>query len=525
MQFLTITAPREPARATPRELHLLIEPEPWRRVFLRNLADLFRKGPPPIWTTARPSPYWEDALVHRPVAWARIRQSILGHILVLMIVLWINLWWLDHPEVAKEEVPQTTITHYELSEYLPAITPVDKSKARPAPPVRREVQKAEPEYAPQEIVSLHVEHSSKQQTIVQPSPNFLHQDVPLPNLIVNSAVPGAPVVSGRAMQRLPLDQPQVVPPPAQMVSRSQITFPVAPQPEVVPPASDMAAAHRLAQLPAVNPEVVPPSASVAASNLHRAPVLPMEGPLVVAPSQSIASRANQLTIPAQSPEIAPPPTRVTSRTTLAQALPDSAPQIVAPAQKLATRKLAQNLPDAAPQVVAPPQSATTRELPKAIPESAPQVAPPAPSVASRVLSALGIGAIAPQAVPPPQPVAAGASRPQDKDQAIGQLLALNARPAPPAPTLKVPEGNRQGEFAAGPTGTPGASARPETVAGETPSDPGHSAGTTSAGVFVGAPPAKITADTVVAGPPTPPIAHPSIPDVPSADRVDNQIFG
>jgi TonB family protein len=495
MQFLEIMPPQEPSGDTQRELRLLIEPEPWLRIFLRNLGDLLRKAPPPVWTTARPAQYWEDALVHRPVPWAKIRQSFLGHTLVLLIVLWINLWWLEHPRLVHEEIPQTTITHYQLSEYLPAITP---AREKPAPPVRKQSQRPDPEYAAQEIISLHIEHSSKQQTIVQPSPNLIPQDVPLPNLIVSSAIPGAPVVSGRQVQNLPLDVPPAVPPPSQIANRSQITFPVSPLPEVIPPASSVASEHNLAELPAERPNVVPPSPSIATA--HRTPALPLTGPIVVAPSQSIAlHHPQQLSLPAQTPDIAPPPTSIAANHSIAQALRNDAPQVIPPAQAAARRHLARGLPNLAPQVVPPAQLPASRNVPEAIADAAPQLVPPSP------------------------PVAAGMNRPQE--QAIGQLLALNARPAPPAPTLTVPVGNRSGEFAAGPNGKTAASARPETVAGDMVSDPSHTSGNTSASLFVGVPPTKITSDAVVAAPPTSPVSHASIPDIPSTDRIDNQIFG
>src|SRR5947209_3017743 len=170
MQSPTKPVP-ETAMAPFRGLQFLIEPEPWLRVFLRNIADLFRPAPPPVWVTAKPAPYWPDALVHRPVAWRSARQSFLVHVLVALSVYAINVAWLDQPHVLPQQ-PISSTFHYELSEYLPAVTP---RTAKPARPRRARPQKADPEYAVQEITVTNENHISTRQTIVQPHPVLLKQ--------------------------------------------------------------------------------------------------------------------------------------------------------------------------------------------------------------------------------------------------------------------------------------------------------------------------------------------------------------
>src|SRR5262245_19764262 len=115
--------------APSRGLQFIIEPEPWLRIFARNLADLFRASPPPVWVTAKPAEYWPDALVHRPVAWARARQSFLGHVLVALCIYTLNLAWLNRPQVLPE-TPRSSPLRYQLSEYLPAVAP---NHSRPQP--------------------------------------------------------------------------------------------------------------------------------------------------------------------------------------------------------------------------------------------------------------------------------------------------------------------------------------------------------------------------------------------------------
>ena len=100
MQSAKKAALNEGFTASVRGLCLVIEPEPWLRIFLRNIGDLFRAEPGPVWVTSRPGEYWADALVHRPVAWKAARQSFLGHTLVIVAVYALNLAWLNQPQVA-----------------------------------------------------------------------------------------------------------------------------------------------------------------------------------------------------------------------------------------------------------------------------------------------------------------------------------------------------------------------------------------------------------------------------------------
>lgn len=479
MQFQSKPLQEKPS-SLPGEFHFLVEPEPWLKIFLRNLRDVFRPAPPQVWLTSRPGEYWADALVHRPAPWTAIRQSFLLHTVTALSIYGLNLLWLARPRVIEIEVPRTTLTHYELSPYLPAVSAEAK---RPEPPKRARAQKADPEYSPQEIVSLHVDHNSLRQTIVHPSPNLLHQDVPLPNLVASTTAPVAPIATRDGLQNMPMSEtPQVVAPVQQAAERSmsRLIFPVLPQPEVVPPPSD--------------------AATVARS----VPVLPLSGPVVIPPSQTVAARdPRRLQLPPQSPDVVAPASATASRKALTQALPLAKPDIVAPAQSASARNIsAVNLP-------APDQS----------------VVPPAQRASGRKLTALELPAQPQTVIPPAQPVATGAHPAQEK--ALGQLLALNVHPVAPASTVSVPEGNRRGEFATSPEGHVGATAAPEIKAGDSAKGTRDSNGTAApANVFVAPPPNKITAAAVVAAPAPPPKPASSLDraDV-SPDRIDRQVFG
>ena len=453
MQSATRPASDKPM-APPRGLHFVIEPEPWLRIFGRNIGDLFHASPPPVWITAKPAEYWPDALVHRPVAWWATRRSLLGHLLVIVAVYALDVAWHNQPQALPEAPSRTAALHYELSEYLPAVAP-----RKPEPPRRLRAQKADPELAVQEIVVTNPNHISTRQTIVHPNPVVLQQDAPLPNLIVSTQIPGAPVAMNHPLQVLPVNAPQIAP-PAQPVVQSNL------RPLIFPPAAQ--------------PTVAAPSGPVAVN--RRMELFPLEGPVVVAPAPETAARNSQaLQIPAQAPEVAAPATEVAG----SHAFNSSA-----------------------------------------LPMTAPQVAPPSPSAAARNLGSLGLPSADHTAAPPAQPISAGGSA-REKD--VGQLLVLNARPAAPVEPIVVPEGNRPGEFAAGPDGRRGATARPEIQAGASAPAANQSRNGSGAGdIYVAPPPARITASAVV-GTPVAPRVPPGVgPDKTGAqplDHIANQVFG
>ena len=473
MKAVTKSVTEQPVTAAERSLQFLVEPEPWRRIFLRNLGDLFWREPPQVWLTSPLGEYWPDALVNRPVAWSRMRQSLLGHTLVVLSVYCLTLLWLNRPQMVVEKIPQTTISHYQLSEYLP---PVNTQRAKPAPPARPQAHKADPAPAPQEIVSIHAEHNSLKQTIVQANPKLLTDDVPLPNIVAWTPIPSAaPVAAKHPLQNLPTDVPQVVPPTQQVAQHSHLVFPTLSQPEPVAPAEPVASRHALAKIPTPAPAVVPPAGSVATA--HNEPVLPLSGPVVVPPMEHPVARHN-LQLPVQAPDVAPPATSIATRHALRESLPVNVPQVVPPSQAMARRNL----------------------------------------------SALAAAAPAQAVVPPPEPIVAGG---EAQSQAMGQLLALNAQPIAPVGPVTVPEGNRRGEFAAGPSGRSGATAQPETVAGNN-SGGNHPANTSApANIYISAPPAKIVANTIVAAPASIPPMRSAVPDRAdiSTDRIETQVFG
>jgi TonB family protein len=457
MQSRSNATPAEPVKAPLHGFRLLVELEPRLRTFWNNLSVLVRPSPPNIRLSSPPGEYWPDALVHRPLAWTRMLQSYLGHLVVVASIYGLNVWWLNQPHLIVEDPPNnTTILHYQVSEYLPEVKP---QANQPEPPIRRQAQKADPEYSPQKIVSLHVDHDSTRQTIIQPDPRLLHQDVPMPNLAVWTPIPSAPSVAAHRSPAL-LEMPAA--------------------PEVVAPAPPVTErnATRLV-FPAAPPQVVGPSGP-AATNLSATQLLalPVPGPVVIAPAQdTVAHDPSRLQLAAQAPQVTRPSSAAVARSDFGLVGPVGQPEVVAPAQTAGRRNLA-----------------------------AMQLSEPRPAV-----------------VPPAPPIVGGMSPAQEHES--GQLLALNARPLPPNGPVKVPEGNRRGEFAAAPEGHAGASATPETRKGKPSASDHLGTGGSRASIYVDTPPVKIAGNAVVVGPKAPPSVAASPADVPAADKIDEQVFG
>ncbi|MBZ5525199.1 MAG: TonB family protein [Acidobacteriia bacterium] len=434
-------AGKKPASGQRRSPDFLLELEPWPRVFLRNVADLFRPAPSQLRLATLPGTYWPDALVHRPVAWAAIGKSSLAHALALALIFGLNYLWLTQPRVLPDDITRSrSLEHYELTEYLPPVNSTPSEK--PRPPVRREAQQADPVYAPQEIVTIHPNPDSIRQTIVNPvNPQMLQQDKPLPNIIAWTPVPSPAPVAGRH----PLNQ-----------TMPELT------PEVAPPAED--AAHRnlnALQFPVAQPQVAEPAADPANRNL------------------------SALNLPSDQQAVAPP------------------------AEQRKPGDMNMGL------------AVSTVEAPKlTVPEQV-VMAGGQRSTIARPQSGGGGGTPAPPAI-------AGNGKTQARE--LGQLIVLNANPSAPRGPVTVPEGSRQGEFAAGPTGRPGATGKPEVVAGDVNSPSAGKDGLNVPNIFVAAPPKKVNAVVDVSAP-TPAPVRPDLSrsadlqKTPAAGNSEEVVFG
>jgi TonB family protein len=213
--------------------------------------------------------------------------------------------------------------------------------------------------------------------------------------------------------------------------------------------------------------------------------------------------------------VAPAPDPTMARTKLPAAL---APDVVAPAASPeALRSNALNVP--APDVIEPPVSATAAGRPLGSMNMArmePTVAAPKLPVAEQRAAMAGSSGGAQGAAVQPAPNVAGLG---NGNRAVGQLIALGLDPAAVNGPISVPQGSRQGQFAATPEGHPDAAGTPD-IKGDGSNGLGGSGrganggGSGSAagppGISVGPGPSPPTSGVVAQGDP----ANPNVPKQP-----------
>ena len=227
---------------------LLLELDPWHRVFWRNLRDLLlRRRPRPLRLTSTPAPFWPDVFVSASIPWAQLRQSFLYHAFVITAVWGLTQTYLRNPRVKIEPVTRnTTITYYQVSEYLP---PVFTASA----PAKAE-QLGEPAYSKQPIISLPGNPDNSRQTIVNPAaPQLIPREVKLPNLVVSTPAPEPPVAGATrsaSQLTLPWLATAPVPPPGENTPRrlADLNLPGRAPSVVEPPPDPTSVQHKLGDI-------------------------------------------------------------------------------------------------------------------------------------------------------------------------------------------------------------------------------------------------------------------------------------
>lgn len=229
------------------------------RIFLRNLADLFRREPP-LLLSSRPARFWPDVFVARSLPGKAFALSTIYHAgffaFLYLVPFFAQLS--QAPEVASPT--RTTLTYYNVSEYLP---PVNPGKT---PVAAKSNRQPDPAYAPQPIISVPQTLDNVEQTIVDPNAVRLTQSVRLPNLVANTPVPAPPTAAlerSMAKLRLPTLTPQVIQPAPDVATRklSQIAMPAMPQPAIIEPAPSLDAMQRRLgdiNIAKVDPEIQAP---------------------------------------------------------------------------------------------------------------------------------------------------------------------------------------------------------------------------------------------------------------------------
>jgi len=243
---------------------LLVELEPARQVFLRNLRDLIKPAKQPrLKLTSWPDKFWPDVFVERPLPWRSFVQSYTGHVAVITAVLWLFQLWPSRPHVV-EPIPFSSrdVVYYDAAEYLPPINT--------GVPHKQIVHKGDPILAPQPIISVPPEADNRTQTIVTPPKIQLKHDVPVPNVVAWSqaspAVPLSATARPAADLKLPTLPTEVVA-PAPEVDSGRIKQAATLEGAVVAPPPDVTAAstRKLGDLNIGHSEVIAPAPKLAMS--------------------------------------------------------------------------------------------------------------------------------------------------------------------------------------------------------------------------------------------------------------------
>jgi TonB family protein len=273
---------------------LLVEFEPWHKVFLANLAAPFvDRRQPGLQLVSSPGKFWADVFVASPLPWARFLESTCYHLVLVAAILLFYQYLprpaqlLDRPVFSKDDV-----VYYSKSEYLP---PIDTGG-----PQIKLTRKGEPELARQPILSVPPDADNRSQTIVAPPQIKLSHDVPLPNLVAAMPLRATVSLSEAARSRAGMTTPALpanVVAPAPEIDSSDARRQVrAPQAAVVEPAPDMNAVsvRRLSDINIAHSDVVAPAPQLAVSERRAVASVPLgnAGATVVPPPPSLQGNAH-----------------------------------------------------------------------------------------------------------------------------------------------------------------------------------------------------------------------------------------
>jgi TonB family protein len=205
---------------------------------------------------------WHDVFVHRPLPWGRFVQSAILHGLAVGLIWTISFAWLRQQRMLANTFDRSSLVVYSPQEYL---QPLDTGVIDPP-----KVEKADPVYAKQPIISVPREADNRTQTIVVPPDVKLEHDVAVPNIVATGAI----------VPEVPLDAAQA--------SANRVVAPLA---QVVAPAPDVAMARDRVVQAAMKTDVIapPPELTQAKGRV---------GPVNIAPSQ-VVGPAPQLTLAEQ----------------------------------------------------------------------------------------------------------------------------------------------------------------------------------------------------------------------------------
>lgn len=284
---------------------LLVPWESWPKSFLRNLADQFRRQPPPIQLSSPPAPFWPDVFVTPKLPGRSFLISLLYHgALFAIIYASPALLLLMQKSQQESAARRTTLTYYKISEYLPPI-PTAGAPAKIARP-------GEPAFARQEIISVPHAPSNHEQTVINPnSIKIASERALLPDLVVWTPLPATPAAA--------ISQ-----------STAKLILPAIPV-QVIEPATAVPQAAAKLVLPMLPVEVIQPAPSIEsdAKNISRLKLPAMPQPSVVAPTlDSVPGKLAALNLAQPAVELAEPKLPISAQSAANRDLQSASAKIV-----------------------------------------------------------------------------------------------------------------------------------------------------------------------------------------------------
>src|SRR5437667_8737670 len=403
-------------KAAPR-LRLLLELEPARCVFLRDLADilLFRSFSP-VATASRPALLWRDVFVCSGVPWRWLVGSTLSHMMVIAAMLILSQWWAQRePLQHRRGFYKSYVSYYTPSPSFPALRS-SASRVRALP-------KRKPESAHQAVTRVPPERTGK---IIRP-PDIKRTES-APNVLASNSIPLAMPLSSNKLT-LPAVPNSVV------ASLSDLSYATArrrglPQGSVVAPPPEVKAVSLRRGIITPNAGVIGPPPTVNGS-IRKVGDINIGQSGIVEPSprlpmyeQRAISGMPQATLGSLATSVVPPPPSAQRSGTFADrrvsSLSSTGPQVVPPAPSVrdvgnsAGGGRVNSLSNTGLQVVPPAPSvqdainSTGGGRLSSLSSTGPQVVPPAPSVQDAGNSGTGGRAMAmsipPVVTSPPRPV-------------------------------------------------------------------------------------------------------------------------
>ena len=270
-------------------LRLLVDWEPRHRVFLDNLTDLvLRRQPPPIRITSQPARFWNDVFIQPRVPWTSFAESVLWHILIVIMFIWSQSRVWSPVSTFKER----DSFHHSVV-YYPSY-PAAGGRVADAPPKSRAAAKSHAAASKSRPEPMRVTPDRKPALVTPPDikqaaarPPDLPESHTVPPIAPLSATAGSnrPALAGPAGVIAPA--PEVDPSPGRKLALPQASA-VAPAPELGGPSAGRAVAS-----PGIpGARVVPPPPSLQSSRNGHSPSLAGAGSQVVPPPASVQSAAD-----------------------------------------------------------------------------------------------------------------------------------------------------------------------------------------------------------------------------------------